>query len=209
LAEIVEGIGQLHHYRVIYRGLKPDNILLTGEGHLKIADFGLSTILAPLCPYSSTVCGTITYMAPEMLQEKCKYTMSVDYWALGMIATEMVAGFHPVTHDNDLRVVLRNIKRLKPPFNITGVCGEIIAALLNPEPTERLGCNGVAYGKGYPFFHNIQWTKIYNFSYKPPYQRSTNSDFEEQFGFLPIDQKYICHNVDKCKQKISKVSLFF
>lgn len=88
--EIILAIEHLHEHNIVYRDLKPENLLLDREGHIKLCDFGLckedvtgDTVV--------TICGTPEYLAPEVLQHKT-YGKSVDWWSLGNVIFEMIAG---------------------------------------------------------------------------------------------------------------------
>jgi serine/threonine protein kinase len=96
-AEIVHGLGILHKHGIVYRDLKPENILIGRDGHIVLTDFGLSKIFTPDdvsiegVPSTQTFCGTAEYLAPEILLGE-KYTFVVDFWSLGTLLFEMLAG---------------------------------------------------------------------------------------------------------------------
>lgn len=99
-AEVTLALQFLHRHGVVYRDLKLDNILLDQEGHCKLADFGMCKegILDGIL--TATFCGTPDYIAPEILQE-LEYGPSVDWWALGVLMYEMMAGQPPFEADNE------------------------------------------------------------------------------------------------------------
>ena len=82
----------------MHRDLKLENIMLGSDGYLKISDFGVCKILADLEP-TSTYVGSLLYMAPEMLN--FSYTKSIDWWAVGIIAYELLVGYPPFRGNND------------------------------------------------------------------------------------------------------------
>jgi len=112
-AEIVLGLQYLHEIGVIYRDLKPENVLLESSGHIKITDFGL-------CKENmkdrttSTIVGTPEYVAPEIL-ENFDYDFSVDWWSLGILIYEMLVGESPFFSQNNT-IMFSKIKKLNPIF---------------------------------------------------------------------------------------------
>ncbi len=91
-AEILLALQFLHSKKIIYRDLKPENVLIDYEGHVKLTDFGLAKELKDhIKPKTNTFCGTYEYLAPEIIEKKT-YNESVDYWSLGILLFEMITG---------------------------------------------------------------------------------------------------------------------
>jgi serine/threonine protein kinase len=93
-AEILLGLEYIHKQGVVYRDLKPENVLLDIDGHIKLADFGLSKNLTPEESLTNSFCGSPEYMSPEMLMGY-GHGITVDYYSLGAILFEMLTGLPP------------------------------------------------------------------------------------------------------------------
>merc|ERR1719320_1658204 len=94
---VIEGFIHIHGINVVYRDLKPENLVLDTDGYLKITDFGLSKFL--LTGNTFTMCGTPDYLAPEIITGQ-GHTLAVDWWALGVLIFELVAAHAPFTGHN-------------------------------------------------------------------------------------------------------------
>uniref|UniRef100_A0AAY4CEH7 Protein kinase C n=1 Tax=Denticeps clupeoides TaxID=299321 RepID=A0AAY4CEH7_9TELE len=201
-AEVTSALMFLHRHGVIYRDLKLDNILLDAEGHCKLADFGMCKegILDGVT--TTTFCGTPDYIAPEILQE-LEYGPSVDWWALGVLMYEMMAGQPPFEADNedDLFESILHDDVLYPVW----LSKEAVNILKSVRTLPRLGCvvmQGLEEAiKLHPFFRDIDWDLLEQRRVKPPFKpriktkRDVNNfdqDFTREEPLLtPVDDAIV------------------
>lgn len=173
-AEVTLALQFLHRNGVIYRDLKLDNILLDNEGHCKIADFGMCKEGIIDGNTTTTFCGTPDYIAPEILQE-LEYGASVDWWALGVLMYEMMAGQPPFEADNedDLFESILHDDVLYPVW-LGKEAVSILKGFMTKNPVKRLGCV-VSHGgeeaiKRHPFFKDMDWDALECRRVKPPFK---------------------------------------
>jgi len=167
-AEIVLGLEYLHKEGIVYRDLKPENLLLTNEGHVVMTDFGISKEgLHCSDDRTATFCGTPEYLAPEILKGQ-KYGKEVDWWSLGTLMFEMLNGLPPF-YCEDVQQMYSKIMRaeLKFPKKVSPEAASLIEGLLERLPTKRL-CDPEQI-KAHPYFASIDWEKLAKKQLKPPY----------------------------------------
>ncbi|KAI9032621.1 kinase-like domain-containing protein [Phycomyces nitens] len=168
LAELVLALEHLHGLGIVYRDLKPENVLLDGEGHVLLTDFGLSKV--SLDARTNTICGTAEYMAPEILLEM-HYDNSVDWWTFGILMFEMLTGTTPFHSSNKKKTLdaIKN-KKLLVPYYISSIAKDLLVKLLRKNPNVRLGNgeNGIQQIKSHHFFRKIDWKKLKDRKVTPP-----------------------------------------
>ncbi|CAD5232253.1 unnamed protein product [Bursaphelenchus xylophilus] len=173
-AEVTCALQFLHRYNVIYRDLKLDNILLDAEGHCRLADFGMCKEGITKDNLTSTFCGTPDYIAPEILQEM-EYGVSVDWWALGVLMYEMMAGQPPFEADNedDLFEAILHDDVLYPVW-LSREAVNILKAFMTKNPLRRLGCvqsqGSEDAIRAHPFFREIDWDALEDRKVRPPFK---------------------------------------
>ena len=160
---------------IIYRDLKLDNVLLDHEGHVKLTDYGMCKEGVRKGDTTATFCGTPNYIAPEILRGE-DYGFSVDWWALGVLLYEMLAGRSPFdiagasenpdqnTEDYLFQVILQ--KTIRIPRSLSVKAASVLKGFLCKDPTERLGCssgpNAFLEIMTHPFFKSIDWELVRN-----------------------------------------------
>mmetsp|Transcript_49411 Transcript_49411/g.63391 ORF Transcript_49411/g.63391 Transcript_49411/m.63391 type:complete len:703 (+) Transcript_49411:99-2207(+) len=173
LAEIVLGLIHMHKHNFIHCDIKVENIMLDAQGHVKLIDFGLSQEIVeeeePMSPI-----GSLIYMAPELLV-KGTGGRHTDWWALGVLAHEMMTGRSPWSSLTDKKLIKKQIKSMKiqPPDILSKGASDFICNLLTQDMNHRLGTKNSNYVKNASFFHNkIDWDKQENglapSAFKPP-----------------------------------------
>jgi len=143
---LILAIESLHQKLIVYRDLKPENVMVSSDGYLKLVDFGISKKLDPANPRTHTVAGTIYYMAPDMLRGE-GYSTEVDLWSLGVLLFELVCGYMPFGEDGvDDREVIKSIldDPLLFPATYNDVAGKrLIQGLLEKQSGKRLGAQNL------------------------------------------------------------------
>uniref|UniRef100_A0A1D5Q6C8 non-specific serine/threonine protein kinase n=1 Tax=Macaca mulatta TaxID=9544 RepID=A0A1D5Q6C8_MACMU len=163
LAELALALDHLHSLGIIYRDLKPENILLDEEGHIKLTDFGLSKESIDHEKKAYSFCGTVEYMAPEVVNRR-GHTQSADWWSFGVLMFEMLTGTLPFQGKDRKETMTMILKaKLGMPQFLSPEAQSLLRMLFKRNPANRLGAgpDGVEEIKRHSFFSTIDWnTKI-------------------------------------------------
>nr|XP_002124937.1 ribosomal protein S6 kinase beta-2 [Ciona intestinalis] len=172
LAEITMALGHLHSKGIIYRDLKPENILLDMTGHIKLTDFGLCKESIHEGAMTHTFCGTIEYMAPEVLT-RSGHNKAVDWWSLGALMFDMLNGAPPFTAENRKKTIDKVLRgKLTLPPYLTVDAKDILKKLLKRHAPSRLGAciNDDLAVRAHPFFKHINWEDLLSKKVDPPFK---------------------------------------
>ena len=170
ICEVLLALENLHQRDIIFRDLKPDNVVLDEQGHCKLTDFGLSKEGVTENQSASSFCGSIAYLAPEMLKKQ-GHGKAVDWYLLGVLLYEMLVGITPF-FTNRKEDIFHNIEfeELKIPEFIKEDTASLLRGLLQKDPWKRLGGSNrdAEEIKEHPYFKDVNWDDVYNKRITPP-----------------------------------------
>ncbi|KAG7594481.1 Protein kinase domain [Arabidopsis thaliana x Arabidopsis arenosa] len=188
IAEVVLALEYLHSQGVVHRDLKPDNLLIAHDGHVKLTDFGLSKVglinstddlsgpvssatsllveekpKLPTLEHKRSAVGTPDYLAPEILLGT-GHGATADWWSVGIILYEFIVGIPPFNADHPQQIfdniLNRNIQWPRVPEDMSHEARDLIDRLLTEDPHQRLGARGAAEVKQHIFFKDINWNTL-------------------------------------------------
>ena len=169
LCEITCALEYLHSLHIVYRDLKTENIMLDAEGHIKLIDFGLSKVFDRDNALTTTFCGTVEYMAPEVVIKSPGHGKPADWWSFGIFMYDLLTGRSPFHSNRGKRETKERILRGKfnvPPF-ISHDASDLMRRLLRRNVEKRLST--AASVKAHPFFEHIDWDLVLEKAYEPPH----------------------------------------
>jgi len=188
LSEIVIALEYLHSKGIVYRDLKTENVMLDKKGHVKLIDFGLSKMNMGDDTLTSTFCGTVEYMAPEVILRSSGYGKPADWWSLGIFTFDLLTGRSPFHSNQGKAATKERILRGKfpTPKILTPEAGDFVRRLLRKPVPKRLGTQGAWEVKSHGLFKDLDWDMVINKEYKPPFEPFVVDDtdvqhFDEQF----------------------------
>ena len=159
MLELSSALMSLQTFRIVLRGLMPETVCLTTEGHVRLSDFDFAKVL-PNDLRTSTMCGSPEYLAPEMIRG-LGCGMAVDWWALGVLMFEMLTGVSPFAAETHYRVY-QNIERGRfvVPKEMANLDAELVKQLLSDSEASRPGAGGAATLRRHPYFHGVDWMAV-------------------------------------------------
>ena len=163
MAEIVLAVEELHRRNIVHRDIKPDNILIEKDGHIKITDFGLSKDNLPKGKLTNTFCGSIAYLPPEIIN-RSGHGQVVDWYLIGELLYECLFGVPPFFNTSK-KVLMASIlnDEVKFPHYINRCTKDLILRLMHKDSSMRLGAReGATEVKRHNFFTGIDWDDVYN-----------------------------------------------
>jgi len=206
-AEIALALEYLHSIGIAHRDIKPANVLISITGHIKLADFGLATHGTPIIkestlgcvhrqpcdndpsmkrPFAKSCVGTPEYMSPEIVTGE-GHSVTVDWWALGVLLFELISGTPPFT-STSLEEIFDQVVFKSVPWELLPQSSpevlDVLAKLLEKDPTKRLGYNSPQEVKDHPFFISLDWTDL--LKQEPPFVPEAKTD--DFLGYIPTTE---------------------
>ena len=199
---VVLAFEHLHSKSIVFRDLKPENLIFDFRGYLKVADFGFAKKLDKRTHYKTyTVCGTPEYIAPEIVTGQ-GHSFEVDWWTVGIFLYELLFGDSPFSNKGNLMKTYHSILHEHPSYNVAGRrystdVVDLMKKLLCKQPNKRLGhhTNDIQKLKQHQWFRGFDWQSLATGQMKSPFRPKLKGD---------SDIKYFDQDVKEPVQKLPK-----
>jgi serine/threonine protein kinase len=167
---VVYCFDHLHQRNILYRDLKPENLLLDDKGHCKITDMGLAKVVIGK---TYTTCGTPDYFAPEVIQQT-GMGKGVDWWTLGVLIHELMSGHAPFEANDPMETyqkIVRGVNRVRFTYKDADA-QDLVKQMLRHQPSERLPMRvgGIKNVKSHKWYAGFDWDKLFMRALEPPYK---------------------------------------
>ncbi|CAM6089012.1 unnamed protein product [Calypogeia fissa] len=200
-AQVLVSFEYIHNMDIIYRDLKPENMLLDQDGNIKIADFGFAK---KIDRRTFTLCGTPDYLAPELILNK-GHGKPVDWWAFGVLVFEMLAGYPPFYDDDPAQTYKKILAgRVNFPGHFSRSAKDLIRQLLVADLTKRIGClkDGVKDLKNHSWFNGTDWDAVVRKKDPPPIRPKVagaddTSCFDDYSKMEPMKHEFVLSSTDQ------------
>uniref|UniRef100_A0A3P9A1Q3 cGMP-dependent protein kinase n=1 Tax=Esox lucius TaxID=8010 RepID=A0A3P9A1Q3_ESOLU len=181
---VTEAFDYLHHNRVIYRDLKPENLMLDADGYIKLVDFGFAKKIQ-VGQRTWTFCGTPEYVAPEIILNR-GHNFSVDFWSLGILVYELLTGSPPFSGSDPMMTytfTLKGIEKMDFPKKVSRRPEDLIRKLCRRNPAERLGNlkNGITDIKKHRWFSGFNWEGLKERTLTSPLKRELSGPTDHRY----------------------------
>jgi len=188
VAGVVLALTCLHRMKVIHRNIRPENVLISATGQPKVTDMSLAKLVIG---QTFTMCGAPQYIAPEVLAGTGHHR-AVDWWCLGVMIFELMAGRTPFDADHPMRIywkVMRGIVCVQMPEVCEGITGELIRSLLSPQAIDRLPMRkgDLQNVLDHPWYTDFNWPAMKQRELPPPWVPKL-SDSTDISHFNPCPQ---------------------
>eukprot|EP00658_Telonema_sp_P-2_P079090 TRINITY_DN7568_c0_g2_i2.p1 TRINITY_DN7568_c0_g2~~TRINITY_DN7568_c0_g2_i2.p1 ORF type:complete len:462 (+),score=97.28 TRINITY_DN7568_c0_g2_i2:163-1548(+) len=182
-AQMVLALQYLGSKLIVYRDIKPENLLIDAQGYLTMTDFGFAKMLDP-GGKTYTMCGTPEYMAPEVILRQPGYDQAVDWWAVGVLLYEMLVGRSPFQNP-DPKKIYRGILRGKVDYEpvVDPTARDLIRRLLIRDPAKRgVYQKGELQTQSHKFFRGVDWDSLYLQEAETPWKPHVRADSHHGTG---------------------------